>query len=130
MLSIEMVHGDKCLWAYEEGGVWKLAEHEVNHVTMARIAHQFYAEGMHEPHRFTLVLEDTIIVRLLEFGHGNVIAFDMMTGTYHNTDLDDDQVCALLQLAIGGDEVPRAEEYYELLAKPLWNWPKECRPVP
>lgn len=139
MLQVEMVHGDRSLWAKHDGGQWRQVSHpgvetpvHCSSELMGMLALEFYQAGLD---RAAVYLEDTIlVVPVAEPGTYRrlVITFDVLTGMVHRAVLDPEQLGALFLLSIGGDDVEevKRDECYKLLEVPLLNWPNECRPVP
>lgn len=139
MLSVEMVRGDKRLWAERDDEKWfgetadaslRTAE-QWSDEQMATLAGDFFRDGCD---RFTVYLEDVIVVCYgnddrIE-AHRPVVAFDVITGTHHRVYLTDDQIVAILMLGIGGDEIACAGDSYRVLQDVMQNWPVECRPIP
>lgn len=89
---------------------------------------QRYREGVK---RATLYLEDTIVVLpLCSYTPREVVSFCAVSGVHHRNMLSDAQVCAMLMLAIGGEEVTNAAIFYEELSPLTSSWPSQCRPIP
>lgn len=77
--------------------------------------------------RFVLYLEDTVLVSP---SPGKVVCLDVITGTTAQAEWTAVQVEAVCALAIGGDEINDALDYYEIAEDAIAAWPAECRPIP
>lgn len=133
MLNIEMVRGDRRLWAKRELNDWLITTKVGAYVTdeqMAVLASDFFREGCD---RFTIYLEDVILVCPPDPNgysgpdHRIVVAFDTVTGIRHETVLSAEEMRAILMLSIGGDG---PATLYATLETVLAYWPNECRPIP
>lgn len=79
--------------------------------------------------RFTVYLEDTIVVSPKP---GFVVCFDAVTAIRWQSPhfWTTDEIIAILSLALSGDEIPEAAQFYKEVEKLLESCPRECRPIP
>lgn len=137
MLQLEMIHGDRRLWASRDSDKWSVrstfgtetAEIELEDVLMGEEAGRFFHAGCD---RCTIYLKDTIfVVQCKDFGDYYAVAvFDALTGKCHHAWLTMQQIIAILILGVGGGEVPNSAAYYTLAEPTIADWPVECRPIP
>lgn len=110
-----------------ESNMWVFYNRETGEKEEHDVAKWDLKGWLQEAERATIHLEDVILVILPQ---GRVVAFDSFMGTVMYDRWTQEQIVAVVTLALLGDEIPQAASLYEI-AEPLFDdWPQGCRCIP